>query len=270
MSYRSIKKNWEGLANKDPYWAICTHPDKKRGTWNEKDFFLTGEKEIKQLFEYLKVRQITLPDNELVLEFGCGIGRLLRPLYPHFHSLYGVDVSNTMIEIAETLNRAYLDKISFQTIPDTSASLLDPGSASLVICLLVFQHLPRNHSFRYMAELLRLLKPGGLFIFQLITKDLRNMKWLRKFRSFIRIRERLALVGIGDHFQMKMQVLDRKEVCQWIRKNGGEILDISVTNQSDPAYEGNLKFIEERDSIDYISNLFIVRRKSVESSSTED
>ena len=60
---------------------------------------------------------------------------------------------------------------------------------------------------------------------------------------------------------MKMQVLDRGEVSQWIRKNGGEILDISVTNQSDPAYEGNLKFIEERECIDYVSNLFIVQKK---------
>ncbi len=270
MSLRSIKKNWEGLAGKDPFWAICTHPGKKGGKWNEKDFFQTGETEINRLFDYLKSRQIKPPDNELVLEFGCGVGRLLRALYPHFHSLCGVDVSRTMIEKAEALNREYLDKISFQTLQNSPGSLFDPGSVSLVISLIVFQHIPQNHSSRYMAELLQLLKPEGIFIFQLITKDVRSLKWVKKIRSFIRIRERLAMLGIGDHFQMEMHVLDKLKVCQMIRENGAEILDICITNHSDPAYDGNLKFIDEKDSIDYVSTLFIVRKIAGESSNIED
>ncbi len=260
MSLRSIKKNWEGLAGKDPFWAICTHPGKQGGKWKEKDFFLTGETEINRLFDYLKSRQISPPDNALVLDFGCGVGRLLRALYPHFHSLCGVDVSRTMIEKAKALNRTYLDKISFQTVQNSPGSLFEPGSVSLVISLIVFQHIPQYYSCRYMAELMKLLKPDGLFIFQLITKDVRSLSWVRKIRSFIRIRERLALIGIGDHFQMEMHVLDKQQVCQLIRGNGGEILDICVTNHTDPAYDGNLKFIEEKDTVDYISNLFIVRK----------
>jgi cyclopropane fatty-acyl-phospholipid synthase-like methyltransferase len=175
-----------------------------------------------------------------------------------------------MIEKAKALNREYLDKISFQTIRNSVQSLFDPGSVSLVISLIVFQHIPKHHSCRYMAELLQLLKPDGLFIFQLITKDIRSWRWVKKVRSFIRIRERLAMIGIGDHFHMKMHVLSKQEVCRTIRGNGGEVLEICVTNHSDPAYDGNLKFIDERDSIDYVSNLFIVRKVSGKSSNIED
>lgn len=270
MSLRSIRKNWEGLAEKDPYWAICTHPGKKGRKWNEKDFFLTGETEVNRLFEYLNARQISLPDHDLVLDFGCGVGRLMRALYPHFRSLQGLDVSSSMIEKAEALNSQYLDKISFHLLQTFPGSFVKPGSVSLVICLLVFQHLPGNHSLQYMADLLSLLKPDGLFIFQLITKDVRSMKWVRKIRSLVRVRERLALIGYGDHFQMKMEVLDREKVCQWIGKNGGEILDIGITNHTDPSYAGNLKFIEEKESIDYVSNLFIVRKNPGHSLQSED
>ncbi len=270
MSLRSIKKNWEGLADKDPFWAICTHPEKKGGTWDEKDFFQTGENEITRLLDYLKSKQITLPDNEIVLEFGCGVGRLLRALYPHFQSLVGVDVSRTMIEKAETLNRKYLDKITFEILENSPGSLFETGSVSLVISLIVFQHITKSHSCRYIIELLQLLKPGGLFIFQLITRDVRSWKWMRRIRSRIRIRERLAMAGIGDHFQMEMHVLNELKVCRLIRENGGEILDVRITNHTDPAYEGNLRFIDEKDSIDYVSKLFIVRRKSGEYSNSED
>lgn len=260
MSFSSAKKNWEGLAKRDPLWAICTHPGKIREKWSENDFFLTGQKEINFLFDYLKYRNINLPDHELVLEFGCGVGRLLRALYPHFNSLCGVDISPTMIEKAGLLNREYLDKITFQTLQEPLRDLVDAGSVSLVISLIVFQHIPPGHSSRYLDDLMQLMKPGGLFIFQLITKDIRHRRWLKKIRSFIRIRERLALIGVGDHFQMEMNVMNQQEIVEIIKKNRGEILDILCTNHSDPAYEGNLKFIDEKDCIDYVSNLFIVRK----------
>jgi len=31
-----------------------------------------------------------------VLDIGCGIGRVLKPLAKHFHALVGIDVSSTM------------------------------------------------------------------------------------------------------------------------------------------------------------------------------
>jgi SAM-dependent methyltransferase len=260
MSFSSTKKNWEGLAKKDPLWAICTHPGKKGEKWDEKEFFLSGQKEIDLLFEFLESRNINLPDNELVVEFGCGVGRLLRALYPRFESLCGLDISPTMIEKAELLNQEYLDKITFQTIQEPMLDIFDTGSVSLVISLIVFQHIHPSYYSQYIEDLMRLVKPGGLFILQLITKDKRSLRWIKNIRSFIRIRERLAMIGIGNHFQMEMNVMNRQEIVGIIKKNKGEILDILITNHTNPAYEGSLKFVDERDCIDYVSTLIIVRK----------
>src|SRR5713101_2448676 len=47
-SLRELQRNWEGLAQTDPLWSICTDPEKRNKGWNQDEFFATGKHEIEK------------------------------------------------------------------------------------------------------------------------------------------------------------------------------------------------------------------------------
>ena len=46
MSLAAQRRDWDELAELDPYWAICTTPGKRFGAWEADEFFATGEREV--------------------------------------------------------------------------------------------------------------------------------------------------------------------------------------------------------------------------------
>ncbi|MGE0060291.1 MAG: class I SAM-dependent methyltransferase, partial [Dehalococcoidia bacterium] len=90
---------WEKLAQNDPLWAILSDPAKRGGGWKVDEFFATGDREIAELMTYL---DRVAPDigRDRALDFGCGIGRVTRPLAAHFARVTGMDISPSMVEAA--------------------------------------------------------------------------------------------------------------------------------------------------------------------------
>lgn len=79
MGFTENSKNGEGLAQQDALWAILTDPSKKRGKWNEAEFFGTGEMEIRTIFDHLKQHN-WMPSAGIALDLECGVGRLSRTI----------------------------------------------------------------------------------------------------------------------------------------------------------------------------------------------
>ena len=112
MSFTTLKRNWEDMAELDALWGILADPQSRYGKWDIDAFFKTGEDEIRALMEVAE--QLGFPkDRETVLDFGCGVGRLTRAVSVHFHWSVGVDISEGMIQKAIELNRGY-KSCSFQ------------------------------------------------------------------------------------------------------------------------------------------------------------
>ena len=53
-SIQHYAKQWEKNAQQDPLWAILTNDRYAGGTWSLDDFFATGEKEIRLIFDYMR------------------------------------------------------------------------------------------------------------------------------------------------------------------------------------------------------------------------
>lgn len=92
-----------------------------------------------------------------VLDLGCGVGRLMKKGY------YGVDISEKMLLIAQ--NRK---PDCFFTLCDGRTIPYPESFFDNVYCVLLFQHIPIEAVKQYTKEVYRVLKKGGLFVFQYV------------------------------------------------------------------------------------------------------
>ncbi len=97
------------------------------------------------------------------LDFGCGWGRIGRFFLRDFQAdnMVGVDIDPDMVAFCAGANLPG----GFETIVNGQPLPFEDGRFRLVTAYSVFTHLP-PHLFRaWLAELLRVLAPGGLLVF---------------------------------------------------------------------------------------------------------
>lgn len=99
----------------------------------------------------------------VVLDFGCGSGRVARYVAPTCAELWAVDVSPRMLELArERLGEA--TNLRFARCHDVGMPDVATASVDVVYSFLVLQHLEREDAFLAMRELRRVLRPDGVAI----------------------------------------------------------------------------------------------------------
>ena len=101
--------------------------------------------------------------NSRILDFGCSWGRYLRYFWRdvYTHNLFGVDIDPDVLKLSARLKvPGQLSRIVPEgSLPYETASFTHAFSYS------VFTHLPEHISLRWIAEIARVLKPGGVFVF---------------------------------------------------------------------------------------------------------
>ncbi len=100
------------------------------------------------------------------LDIGCGIGRMLKPLAPHFRHLVGIDVSGEMIEKSQKWLKG-LENVETMETSGVDLSPFPPEHFNLVYSYVAFQHMPRQVFRRYLEESNRVLKFQGYLAFQI-------------------------------------------------------------------------------------------------------
>jgi SAM-dependent methyltransferase len=98
---------------------------------------------------------------EALLDVGCNVGELLsycRELYPQMQ-LAGVDVNRVALGIArERLPEADIQAVGAEELPFSNASF------DCVTCIEVLEHIPTRLRARALAEMRRVLCPGGRLV----------------------------------------------------------------------------------------------------------
>jgi SAM-dependent methyltransferase len=152
-----MERDWDARAQENAWFYIDS------GHWqSEAEFAASGEAMLQSLI----LRGLELSPQSTVLEIGCGIGRLLKPLARRIREAHGVDVSSEMIQRARAylkgLNNVYLHKTSGADLEGLSDAQFD-----FCFSFVVFQHIPHKQTvFSYFEEVKRVLKAGGIFRFQ--------------------------------------------------------------------------------------------------------
>jgi SAM-dependent methyltransferase len=164
---------WEDWARADPYWAILSDPDRKGGKWDVDEFYRSGVDEIRMVLGQLAARNLDLARGRC-LDFGCGAGRLSQALAEEFEHVDGVDISETMVRMADEHNR-YGDRCTFHLNTAPDLGLFDDGTFDFVFTTIVLQHNPPDLAEGYIRELVRVLAPNGVAVFDMPVR-LRGVK----------------------------------------------------------------------------------------------
>lgn len=166
----STDLDWEQLAQSEPYWAVLAAEDFKRENLDQqkKDYFFeTGERQARRVLELLRDHAGAPPQFDTMLDFGCGVGRLLIPMARRCQRALGVDVSETMLRIcAENVAAAGLENVQLVLGDDELSRVERP--VDLITSFIVFQHIPQERGYILLDRLLRLLQPGGFGYIQLV------------------------------------------------------------------------------------------------------
>ncbi|HSK44826.1 MAG TPA: class I SAM-dependent methyltransferase [Candidatus Binatia bacterium] len=255
-SLKELQRDWEGLAQTDPLWAICTDPQKRNSQWTQEEFFSTGRKEIAAVLAYAARVGLSIDKTSASLDFGCGVGRLTRALAEYFPECVGVDISSTMIHLARELN-PNCPHCRFLLNEDARLKSLPDNYFGFIYTSLVLQHIAEPCSHEYIAELLRVLKPGGVLIFQ--VPDRLHADSLTRLRVRLALRSRLhSILGRQKPCAMEMHCIKGSVIQKLIAQNGANVVDVAITNSCDPSFSGDLQYLTQEPSQGYVSRQYCV------------
>ena len=149
MDYKFV---WNQAAAADAHDAILT------GSTAE-SFESSGQSDAGIVGRYLR-------GEDVVLNIGCGVGRVERYLAPKVRELWAVDVSREMLRLArkrlDGLRNVHLREVGNRDF----LSSFEAERFDLVFSFLVLQHLEKEDAFLYLRDAWRVLKPGGTLVTQ--------------------------------------------------------------------------------------------------------
>jgi len=164
----ALRRHWDRLGRRDPFWAVLTDPSKRRGGWDPEEFFREGAEEIAAALHRAEALGLEV-SRRRALDFGCGVGRITQALANHFERCDGVDISGSMLRAAARYNR-HPDCCTYHLNVAPDLLLFDEANFSFAYSTLVLQHMEPRYSKGYIRELLRVLAPGGVLVFQLPSR----------------------------------------------------------------------------------------------------
>ena len=223
MSFEQTRRDWARLGASDPLWAVYVAPGTRNNNWDVDAFLELGRTDVAKAVAWLDSLGLSTTWAE-VLDFGCGAGRLSQALAAHADAVTGVDVAPAMLDAARGLDRTG-GRCTFVLNDRPDLGLFAADTFELVYTELVLQHLPKPLIERYLAEFLRVLRPGGVAVFQCTTKPLNTAKglvWRVVPFPLIRLLQRGVLRYPAP---MRMTALPASRVREVVQAHGGTVVD---------------------------------------------
>ncbi len=147
---------WDARARENANYFVDNRLDYNGG--DEVTFWREGAADLARMLADV---ESTIGKDDVVLDVGCGVGRLTRAAAATARHVHGIDVSAEMLRRARA-NLAALDNVTLHEGDGTSLAPLGDASVDAVISLVVFQHIPDPAvTLGYVREIGRVLRPGG-------------------------------------------------------------------------------------------------------------
>jgi len=228
MTLDRNQSEWEDLAELDPFWAILTGPERKFGRGDVEAFFASGREEVAALMA--RCTGLGYPARrDAALDFGCGVGRVTQALAEQFGEVWGVDIAEGMLTRARELNAGVSD-CRFVQNTDPHLGRFEDNAFDLVYSNIVLQHIPvRRTILAYIREFIRIVRPGGLVVFQLPA----YIPWRGRVQMARRLYHLLRRLGVGKRYlyerrgylPLGIAFVPERTVRMTLDAVGGHVLD---------------------------------------------
>lgn len=164
MSDEWLERTWRPLGRTDAYFGVLTDERFRAARLDpaaREAFFRTGDEHVDMILA--AIRRHIVPDfaPTRVLDFGCGVGRLVLPFARTAKHVVGVDISPEMLaEAKKNADQRGIDNASF-VLGDDELRAVD-GTFDLVHSYIVFQHIPTKRGEQLARRMVAKLSGGGV------------------------------------------------------------------------------------------------------------
>lgn len=242
--FRATQSYWQqaGSDERTAYWSILTHDEWRSAPRGEEltAFYDTGRQFSEMLTALARelCPAFSLPQAR-VLDFGCGIGRILLHFVGKAAHCEGWDFSQSHLDTLETNLRGVFGLEGFSTRLLDSPDIAQPEQTfDFVYGVLVLQHNPPPLMAHLLRGVLRTLAPGGLAFMHIPTAPL--------FPGYSYSVERYRTGSVED---MEMHAIPLSTVLRIAKEERVEVPWAKYTNWCGPAV---------------LSQLFVFTRPSAE------
>ena len=161
---------WEEKANGNPLFAVMSdniflNKDKNITKEDLSLFYSKGQLLWNRYFSDL-INNLINRDDITIVEFGCGMGRILSVPASLGFNCIGIDISETQLDLAKKHFPTKENTTFIQSIPKSQFNI-EEESVDLIYSFAVFQHIKNVSDVLYsLDELVRILKRGGIMRIQ--------------------------------------------------------------------------------------------------------
>lgn len=200
------------------------------------------------MINYIKQKKY-LDKFEKVLDFGCGVGRCDRAFSNYFKEVIGIDISSTMIDNAKKYNNS-ISNCNFIVNKSNTLDNIESGSIDLIYSIITLQHFPSKKSIlKMISEFVRVLKNGGLLIFQLpcvipFRFKLQIRRKLYNLLKFIGFSNNILYYRMNLH-PIRLIGISEKIILKYLNGLNVSIVGIKKDKHSGDKIEGNLYFVRK-------------------------
>lgn len=212
--FKEISECWNNYGSTKPYWSVLTNPlfiepDEK----TLKQFYGSGTSDIKYVNRILTENNLHTVENARVLDFGCGVGRMVNSLV-NFKAkeIVATDISLEHLNIGKKYVSSNIVKWvhidDFKPLTEFVSSPVD-----LIYSFIVLQHNRPTLIKQYIVWLLEILKPNGVALLH-IPYDIIGYNPTEQ-----------------SPLEMEMHCVPKEEIINLVKGNNFNILKIEETRK---------------------------------------
>lgn len=154
---------WEKWGAKDPYFGVLTNPRFRKSEMTSEarqEFFSSGRIHVDYVLAACRLHMDPVFAPARVLDFGCGVGRLLIPFAETAVEVVGMDVAPSMLaEARKNMQEIGIENVSL-ALSDDALSTAE-GQFDLVHSCIVLQHIEVARGRALFSHLVDKVRGGG-------------------------------------------------------------------------------------------------------------
>lgn len=176
------------------------------GSTDARGYLEVGERSWRSIEQLLRDAGRDPDAFDSILDYGCGSGRVVRVIPRETtrgrRHITGIDIDASAIAWAQR----HLPGIQFETVAAVPPTRFPASAFDLIFAVSVFTHLDEALQFALLAEMRRLLRPGGVLVASVHGEHHRSVR-RRTFdmsRGFLYVPGRTGLFkkdGLPDFYQ---------------------------------------------------------------------